>query len=134
LARHDLPALRQARRSLADLLQDLQLLDRTVSRVEPAQLFGGEQDVELLVEPVFKGNWSMRHALWVLPSLTLPNFVRVQSLKVDLIVAPEGVGANNPTTAAPTGMTRSGAVAADATEAKPSSPFFEITGSYYAKK
>jgi hypothetical protein len=85
LTRQTLPNLRLARRTLADLLQDLQLLGMSEARVDPPQLFGGTQDKELLNDAVFSGPWSLRQALWVLPSLSLPDFVRVQTLKVDVL-------------------------------------------------
>jgi hypothetical protein len=123
-----LPPLRQARRQLADYLQDLLLLGPAVPRIEAAQLFGGAQDPELLVEPVFSGTWSLRHALWILPSLSLPGFTRVQSLKVDLLVAP----ARPMQSSSPPG---------EATPPEPEDstskalePFFELVGSYYAQK
>ena len=114
----ELPPLREARRILADRFQDLQLLGPSVARVEPAQLFGGQQDPALLIDPVFSGSWSLRHALWLLDSVSLPHFVRVHSLKVDLTAtmktvarASEGPDENSPT-----------------------EPYFEIAGTYYAQK
>lgn len=124
-ARHELPDLRIARRTLADRLQDLQLLGRTLTRVEPAQLFGGQLDPETLVEPVFSGNWSLRHAIWVLPTLSLPDFVRVQTLKVDLLATQ---------TRSERGAVPEAGKVRDDSEEAPSEPYFEITGTYYAQK
>lgn len=141
----DLPELRKARRALADQLQDLELLGPSATKVEPAQLFGGQQDPEQLVDAVFSGQWSLQHALWVLPSLSLPPFVRVQSLRVHL-QAPTGTEATKPS--GPDGVAPPGAppdasggvpaASAGALQggvaAKTGEPFFELRGSYYAQK
>ena len=126
LTRQTLPNLRLARRTLADLLQDLQLLGMSEARVDPPQLFGGKQDKELLNDAVFSGPWSLRQALWVLPSLSLPDFVRVQTLKVDVLGKSRSTSASADTNAL---VARSGGGKAAATQ-----PWFEITGTYYAKK
>lgn len=114
----ELPELWQARRTLADRFQDLELLGKTQAQVEPAQLFGGQQDPQLLVDAVFSGRWSLRHGLWVLPALELPEFTRVLTLRAQVLPA---AGAE----------TR---LANDKAEAAPNEPFFELTGAYYARK
>jgi hypothetical protein len=127
--RQGLPPLRQARRQLADHLQDLLLLGPAVPRIEAAQLFGGAQDPDLLVEPVFSGAWSLRHSLWVLPSLSLPGFARVQSLRVDLRVA---LASTQPLASPPPGDAPP--QEQEASDSRPAEPFFELVGSYYAQK
>lgn len=113
-----LPELWQARRTLADLFQDLELLGTTRAKVEPAQLFGGQQDPKLLTDAVFSGGWNLRHALWVLPSLSLPSFTRVKTLRVQMVSAPAGEGRD----------------AAEEQEPAPREPIFELTGNYYARQ
>lgn len=115
----ELPDLMQARRTLADLFQDLELLGSTRARVEPAQLFGGQQNPQLLTDAVFSGGWQLRHALWVLPTLRLPAFTRVKTLKVHLAGSP-----SEP-------VEREGS---EEQEPAPKEPFFELTGTYHARK
>lgn len=113
---------REARRELGDLLQDLKLLGPSVSRIEPARLLGGDQDPTVLVDPIFVGQWSLKHGLWVLPSLRLPEFVRVQSLVLELpgykLPATESAPSEDP----------------NAPEIFMKEPTFFITGTYYAKQ
>lgn len=140
LMRQNLPDLRLARRTLADHLHDVQLLGSSLARVETAQLFGGTQDPELLGDAVFSGSWSLKHALWVLPALSLPDFVRVQTLKVDVLVRPRSpnahassmvnASAERNVAVAPNTMTD----LADRMETVPVEPWFEITGTYHAKR
>ena len=113
---------REARRELGDLLQDLKLLGPSVSRMEPPRLFGGDQDPAVLVDPVFVGQWSLKHGLWLLTSLQLPEFVRVQSLVLELpgYKMPEAETAQ--------------AENAKTTELLMMEPTFAISGAYYAKQ
>jgi hypothetical protein len=140
LDRQNLPDLRLARRTLADLLNDVQLLGPSLARVDTAQLFGGTQDPELLGDAVFSGSWSLKHALWVLPELSLPDFVRVTTLNVDVLIKPRSAIDQGHSTAGVsaerngTASSKSMASPTNRTEAVPIEPWFEITGTYHAKR
>jgi hypothetical protein len=85
-------------------------------------LLGGDQDPAVLVDPVFVGKWSLKHGLWILTSLRLPEFVRVQSLVLEL------PGHKLPTTEAEqTDDSNAG-------DLQTREPTFAISGSYYAKQ
>lgn len=111
-----LPNAAASRRKLGDLFQDLQLLGKGQVLIEPPRLFGGDQDPQFLKGAVYSGKWSLRHQLWILPTLTLPRFARVQNLLVEL--RPES---------------KSDASGAAKSLAPISTPEFELSGSYYAK-
>ena len=114
----DLPGQLMVRRELVDLLQDLQLLGRGFFEVAPPTVFGGQQNPELLSEAVVHGRWTLRHALWIWPELSFPRHTRVHSLNIYLQPpAREG-----------------GPTEAQAQEAEPVEPFFEMRGDYYAQK
>jgi hypothetical protein len=134
LDRAGLPPLLQARRVLADQMQDLQLLGPAQVQVEPAQLFGGQFDPQILVEPVFSGQWRLRHGLWLLPLLALPDFARVQSLRVDMATGAAVAAASSFTDAA--GAQADPAPMSETIKSQPRAgdPYFEIKGSYYAHK
>lgn len=114
----DLPDQLSARRELTDLFLDLKLLGESASRIEPFKLFGGDQDPKLLSNAVYAGQWSLRQALWVLPSLELPSFVQAHSLTIEI----------EPTT---------GSTAHVRDPGKPdgqfSEPVFLLTGTYHAR-
>lgn len=114
----NLPDLLTARRELADLFHDLELLGNTVGKVEPATLFGGQQDPQKLVDAVFSGRWVLQQDVWVLSSLKLPTFARAQTLRV--VLQPE-IDAERR------------ASSEDSVKA-PTEPFFELTGTYYARQ
>lgn len=113
---------REARRELGDFLHDLKLLGPSVSRIDSPRLLGGDQDPAVLVDPVFVGKWSLKHGLWILTSLRLPEFVRVQSLVLEL------PGHKLPASEAEQ--------TADSNLGDPQTrePTFAISGSYYAKQ
>lgn len=113
----ELPSQKSARRQLADLFLDLKLLGRSTSQMAPVKLFGGEQNPEMLSNPVYEGQWSLRQELWILPLLELPGFVRVESLVVDL----QG------------GTEAAGRAEVENLESQFSGPHFTLTGSYYAR-
>ena len=118
-----LPTRAQARRELSDFLLDLKLLGQAAIRIDASRLLGGDQDPALLVDPVFVGQWSLQHGLWLLPALQLPDFVRVQTLTLELParrrVSNESVQPDD----------------ADGTPApKWLEPHFLLTGTYYAKQ
>jgi hypothetical protein len=129
----DLPGSLVARRGLVDLLQDLQLLGKGSFRIEPAKLFAGQQNPELLNEAVVHGRWKLRHALWIWPGLNLPDYTRVHSLTLHLVSPASQTGSRNTEpreTQDQEGERRdSGSPEAGFTE-----PYFEINGAYYAQK
>jgi hypothetical protein len=112
---------REARRELGDFLHDLKLLGPSVSRIDAPRLLGSDQDPAVLVDPVFMGKWSLKHGLWILTSLQLPEFVRVQSLLLQLpghkFSAPEATQSDD----------------SNAEGLQKGEPTFAISGSYYAK-
>lgn len=138
--RQNLPDLRLARRTLADLLQDLQLLGTSSAQVHTAHLFGGTQDPELLGDAVFSGSWTLKHALWVLPGLSLPDFVRLQTLKVEVMaktgsaMAHPGENTHPSAERNPVAAPNKGLDSVGRTEAGITQPWFEIMGSYHAKR
>lgn len=105
-----------SRRKLGDLFQDFQFLGHAITRIEPAVLFGGDQNPEILKDAVVSGKWSLRHQLWLLPSISLPRFVRVQNLLVELRSDPKD--------------NKQGAAELPSAIAMPQ---FELSGAYYAK-
>lgn len=107
---------RSAQRHLGDLFQDFQLLGKANVLIEPAVLFGGDQNLEVLKDAVLSGKWSLRHQLWLLPAISLPPFVRAQNLLVELRPEPkEKIPGATPT------------------PLQAAVPQFELTGAYYAK-
>jgi hypothetical protein len=114
----NLPGQLFVRRGLTDLLQDLQLLGKGFFQIAPASLFGGQQSLELLNEAVVHGRWTLRHALWIWPELSLPDYIRVHSLSLHF---------QRP--AAENDQKESRSQEPDLAE-----PFFEMSGDYYAQK
>lgn len=114
----DLPGQLIVQRGLVDLLHDLQLLGKSFFRVDPPSLFGGQQNPELLSEAVVHGRWTLRHSLWIWPELVFPRYTRVDSLSMHFQPpAPE-----------------SGQKESSWQELESASPFFEMSGHYYAQK
>lgn len=112
----DLQSEVSSRRILGDLFQDFQTLGQAIVRIEPAVLFGGDQNPEVLKGAVVSGKWSLRHQLWLLPSISMPRFVRVQNLLVELRSDPKDT--KQDAAASPTAIAM---------------PQFELSGAYYAK-
>ncbi len=107
---------RSSRRHLGDLFQDFQMLGKASVLIEPAALFGGDQNPQVLKDAVLSGKWSLRHQLWLLPSISLPRFVRVQNLLVELRPDP-----------------KEKSQAAASAQPPGAVPQFELSGAYYAK-
>lgn len=64
-------------------LQDLSMMDIKV-KVEPAQLFAGQGDVNQLVRPVVNAAWTIEGPLWTLEDIVLEDYVAVDTFTVEL--------------------------------------------------
>jgi len=64
-------------------LQDMSMVDVKV-KVEPAQLFAGQGDVNQLVRPVVHAAWTIEGPLWTLEDIVLEDYVAVDTFAVEL--------------------------------------------------
>ena len=83
LMRATLPLPRAVSTKFFSTLQDLSMVDIQV-KVQPAQLFGGQGDVNQLVRPVVNAVWTIEGPLWTLDAIALENYVAVDTFTVDL--------------------------------------------------
>lgn len=76
-------------------------------KVEPAQLFAGQGDVNQLVRPVVNAVWAIEGPLWTMEDIVLEDYVAIDSITVEL---------DTDKTVAPIEKTR-----------------YKLSGKYYAK-
>jgi Pilin accessory protein (PilO) len=106
LIRERLPLMAQIKLDFVSRLQDYSLIDVQTQISPPTPFPSGVSDIGPIFKPVMTGTWSMSLPLWALESVTVPDYVHVDSLVLDLPVKAEGVG---------------------------SALTFKMTGKYYAK-
>ncbi|BEV16239.1 type 4b pilus protein PilO2 [Herbaspirillum sp. DW155] len=106
LMRSTLPLRSAVSTKFFSILQDLSMVDIKI-KVEPAQLFAGQSDVNQLVRPVVNAVWTIEGPLWTLHAIALENYVAVDTFTVDFD--------------------------ADQTAASVEKTRFKLSGKYYAK-
>ncbi|QDD65248.1 hypothetical protein EJD96_14315 [Herbaspirillum seropedicae] len=82
LMRNTLPLRSAVSSKFFSSLQDLAMVDIQV-KVQPAQLFAGQGDLNPLVRPVVNAVWSIEGPLWTVDAIVLENYVAVDTLTVD---------------------------------------------------
>lgn len=83
LVRTALPLRSAVSSKFFSTLQDLSMVDIKV-KVEPAQLFAGQGDVNQLVRPVVNAAWSIEGPLWTLENIALEDYVAVDNFTIEL--------------------------------------------------
>ena len=83
LTRAALPLPKAVSAKFFSTLQDLSMMDINV-KVEPAQLFGGQGDVNQLVRPVVSAAWTIEGPLWTLENIVLEDYVTIDTFTVEL--------------------------------------------------
>ncbi|QNB08159.1 type 4b pilus protein PilO2 [Herbaspirillum frisingense] len=106
LTRAALPLRSTVSSKFFSTLQDLSMMDIKV-KVEPAQLFAGQGDVNQLVRPVVNAVWAIEGPLWTMEDIVLEDYVAIDSITVEL---------DTDKTVAPIEKTR-----------------YKLSGKYYAK-
>lgn len=84
LKREELPVVPFVQSDFVSQLQDYSLIDAKVQVSAPSPFPSGVSDISQIFRPVVSGGWSMELPLWAIDSLTLPAYVSVETLSVDL--------------------------------------------------
>lgn len=113
LKREVLPVVAIVQSDFVSRLQDYTLIQARVQVSPPSPFPSGVADIGPIFKPVVSGVWSMELPLWTMDSLTLPDYVQVESIAFDL----------NNQVGDPSDRTKSGG----------STKYYKLTGKYYAK-
>lgn len=110
LKREALPLLATVQSEFVSRLQDYTLIEARVQVLPPTPFPSGVADIGPIFKPVVSGTWSMELPLWTIDSVTVPDYVLVESLTLDL--------GSSSTSQAESGKT---------------AKHYKLTGKYYAK-
>jgi len=83
LARAALPLPSAVSMKFFSALQDLSMMNINV-KVEPAQLFAGQGDINQLVRPVVNADWTIEGPLWTLENIVLEDYVTSDNLTIEI--------------------------------------------------
>jgi Pilin accessory protein (PilO) len=90
LNRDQLPLTAQVQADFVSRLQDYSLIDVQSQISPPVPFPAGVSDIAPIFKPVVSGAWSLNLPLWTLESVTVPDYVHVDSLVLDLPVKADG--------------------------------------------
>ncbi len=84
LKRDRLPLINQVQFDFVSRLQDYSLIDAKVQVAVPAPFPAGVTEIGPIFKPVVSGTWSTELPLWAIDSITVPDYVLVDALSLDL--------------------------------------------------
>jgi hypothetical protein len=82
--REKLPVARQVQSEFVSRLQDYQLIAARVQVSVPAPFPAGVTDIGPIFKPVIYGTWSMELPMWSIETISVPDYVLVDSLSLVL--------------------------------------------------